>query len=390
MISSSYLTFQLLSITQYISVVVYSTCESHCELSRTTPSIPVLRTVHTFSDSERRQLLLLHTYQNMEKTTQDLDLESLCVSSETENIPESVFKTSLQSVCPWFNPHSKRPTWKECAVEYVRRMKPGAKFAPSLKLVDSVEFLSDCGSNLVLNKKAKSGLEDIDKMSEYTSCHGITMDVTHFGLDDLSDDDMYYKYDCARYNQLISLPEVLVVAPCELTNCCGYNVTVSVKFKNSQGKSPDFSVNVISCPDPPKFCHTGEHLFMIVITDGRCMTHYPQTKVYFLTDEGFEMIGWWGTQFSTTSMTLYDGLFLYLEGDQLHAVQCSNDSEVNTMDSSSVGGSLKVKSSYREDSWDPHLSVVVTSEDRCFVVDVSRDLIVPATREESGNEFTVP
>ena len=267
-------------------------------------------------------------------------------------------------------------------------MKPGAKFAPSLKLVDSDDFLSDYGSNLVLQEKAKSGLEDIDKMSEYTSCHGITMDVTHFGLNNLEDDEMYYKYDCARYNQLISLPEVLVVAPCELINCCGYNVTVSVKFKNSGGKFPDISASFTS-HDLPKFYYTGEHLFLVVTQDGTCQSLYPQTKIYHFTDDKFEKIGWFDTLFPTTCMTLYDGLFLYLEGDQLHAIQCSDDCEVNSMDSSSVGGGLNVKYSFREDSWDPHLSVVATREDRRFVVDVSRDLIVPAIVDESGRAWRV-
>lgn len=49
-------------------------------------------------------------------STKDMD-------EETKNFCDNLLKEKLQEVCPWFEPqYSHRETWRECAIEYLKRM----------------------------------------------------------------------------------------------------------------------------------------------------------------------------------------------------------------------------------------------------------------------------
>ncbi|KAG5357777.1 hypothetical protein CJU89_4248 [Yarrowia sp. B02] len=83
----------------------------------------------------------------------NLPLSALCALAQTctafSSCPVLANATELKSKdycldkCPWFRPeptYSSRESWKECALEHLRRKQPGAKFARSLKQVRAEDF----------------------------------------------------------------------------------------------------------------------------------------------------------------------------------------------------------------------------------------------------------
>lgn len=120
-----------------------------------------------------------------------VDVASLCALSQTcrfyrDNILEDLYREKLQKVCPWFEPQfSHRSSWRECAVEYSRRMKPGANFARNSISSLTYDFetrlhLKD-DKNLPIEEThlGNSWLISLRGQRFYTSKHGIEYSNYH-------------------------------------------------------------------------------------------------------------------------------------------------------------------------------------------------------------------
>ncbi|RDW23082.1 hypothetical protein B0I71DRAFT_169095 [Yarrowia lipolytica] len=104
----------------------------------TTPLLPFQPSDIANAHSTSEHMHHIFPAELTEPIYQQLDLSSLCALSQScrfyrDDIPETLYEEKLQEACPWFEPQfSHRSSWRECAVEYTRRMRHGAKFAPTL------------------------------------------------------------------------------------------------------------------------------------------------------------------------------------------------------------------------------------------------------------------
>lgn len=303
-----------------------------------------------------------------------LDLKSLCELSNTTEIPDSYFQTALQKKCPWFEPcNSHRDTWKECAVEYVRRID-GGSFAPVLAMSN--------GSEKVVLSENPYTLENIDQHPSYTSSHGITINVAKFELE-REKDSMYTKYKCYMRHQEVDLPEVFILALNSFENCCGYQMDVEIQYKD--GDWPHGDCIRSTQPLQLYYLKGGEgetHIFLFCVHEGRCKEQ-RKTRIFRISKHG--MYELYEADIMFSAVTMYDGMFLFLASNSLYAFQASLEEDEYAKDCVSTEKLMTVENSFREHTWDPFLEVVKTKEEY-FVLDVSKNVLVRATKE--GDTYT--
>lgn len=284
-----------------------------------------------------------------------LDLPSLCTlaQSDTLDVPDDIFKHRLKLLCPWFDPQfSHRSSYKECAIEFLRRQQDGARFAPEWKRVSPDEFgplvsQTETSSRHVMYSGMewdKSSLEPEQVLTEtllgdgvYISKHGISVDLSRDSHD--WPKWIFQEYEYAVQSFIVSLENMLIITTCspDPWNCASH---VIVKFKDSPGLNAD--VTDTSNAEFYTFEVLGAHVFLYehhVEGDG-----YSWWIVKYLTKDGCLAIlssedardpeqGEEGIP----QPIFYDGLFHFMdyndEGDSLVTIQCwmNGGGEISSM-----------------------------------------------------------
>lgn len=265
-----------------------------------------------------------------------LDLPSLCqlAQSDTLAIPDSLFERKLKPLCPWFDPEfSLRNSYKECAIEFLRRQQEGAEFTPKWKKVSPDEFgpLQQQKRHVFYNFKEWDetslqpemvSTETLRAGGVYTSEYGVSVD--------LSLSDNWPKLMDDETESLIISHEDMVIIITVTPGLMESHSHLIIKFKDSPGLKPDvhntgdvdyFTVEVL-----------GPHVFLY--------EHHAE-------DDGYT---WWTIRYLSRASgcrpilcsekmrnpekgeegvpqpVFYDGLFYFTkyddEGDALCVVQC--------------------------------------------------------------------
>lgn len=293
-----------------------------------------------------------------------MDLATLCAVAQdnTLAIPDVIFRRKLEPLCPWFEPQfSHRNSYKECAIEYVRRLQPGAKFASMRKVSpqelgvqetnpsDYIVFDSRVRDRTILGESGLTALripmENLDEF--YTSDHGITLRLRMktedqaeteeykalakqaketFDLKDDSDakDEKNFpnEEDQTVYAEIVSLPDVLIVMVMFHDPTMSYqNNFAFVKFKDSPGVEADagfceanhgYSVQVM-----------GSHVFLIEHGTNRSGQDPWYNISYLSNGQAHRVLR--VTDVEGSRPKCYDGLwqFFDFEEEQYRAYQAS-------------------------------------------------------------------
>lgn len=234
----------------------------------------------------------------VELITNQLDIQSVCALSQSSEawssvISDSVFENQLQKVCPWFEPQfSHRITWKECAIEYCRRLHRGAKFARPMRKVDAKEFEEPLTFDTMPEGVDRAKLRESGNV--YTSRHGINLDLSAYG---------HLAADSVEISNVASFDHVLVLAVhLESAEC-----HVLVKYKDSESVRPDIKRSFRSGTDV--YCHIlGRHVF--VSFSAESFMQDDSEIMYVNTGDIVAMIG----QNAPMGFTFFDGLLLFFNG----------------------------------------------------------------------------
>lgn len=315
----------------------------------------------------------------VESVCHDLNLETVVALSQAKlrlmgEVPETVFRSKLKAVCPWFEPQSShRNTWRECAVEFVRRRKGG-------RFVTSLEVVNDCDEELVLSKKKKffecPELVDIFTKSTFTSSHGITMDVSSLKWRGFGGTTHHVG---AIDHNLVSLPDLLMLDLCHSQGCCQPEFNIYVKLRDSPGIQPDYVSEPLYGSEKPQVYILDTSVFLLSCDYGTCAQrgkNIRKSSLYFIDEDGIHEIDL--GEVYTPVMAVFDGLFHILRNNRYYCLQCSLD-EPAIVDSIPTG--LFVTDSFREDTWSPYLSVS-RSDEHSYLFDVSKRQIVAVEEDE--------
>lgn len=334
----------------------------------------------------------------MEDICEHLDLASVCALAEADMsalaVPDDVFKRMLRPLCPWFEPQfSHRNSYRECAIEYLRRQQPGARFAPRLRKVRAEEFGAVEGESPacpvygqqrnVLAERFTSA--DQLRSSVYTSEHGIKAD--------LSKEENYWNLCGEGESKIVSLPHMLIIMTLndDETYCCGgYNFAAIVKLKDSPGLKPDF-VKYDGVDHYSVEC-VGPHVFLFT-NSSSCYGAHPGFNIKFLDKKGFHGVLYMDMEEMGAAHLrpfCYDGLFQYFDGKKYCAIQSSlNEYTGMLMDkvwSKHVVDYAEETTSTRLTSGDSRYSVIRGRKGKKYVLDITRGLVVDANElAESGN-----
>lgn len=243
-----------------------------------------------------------------------VDVVSLCTLSQTcrfyrDNILESLSKDKLKKVCPWFEPrYSHRSSWRECAVEYSRPMKPGANFARNS--ISSLTY--DFETRLHLNDDEHLPIEEthlgdswllslIDRPF-YTSKHGIRYSgyVTIYATGWL-----------IREIRVVSFPSVLFVFYEFLDQrLVPGEPLLHVQWKNT---SPDTTIGTwyrAKCRINYNYFSVGPYIFLYRKSKTSCWT---ETRIKYLDPEDrlrvLDVTSWFQLDPKDGRIICYDGLF---------------------------------------------------------------------------------
>lgn len=172
------------------------------------------------------------------------DVESLCALSQScrllrYSITETQYREGLQAVCPWFDPRSShRKSWRECAVEYSRRLRPGAQLANSVHRALPEGFQSVISHSFDADPEEHDVSPDEEGVwrgvwqrdndtHHYTSKHGISMSFER-------EDDFYGRMEDYGYINkcflVVSFPHMLIICRHFLRSS---RTTVAIKYRNS-------------------------------------------------------------------------------------------------------------------------------------------------------------
>lgn len=305
-----------------------------------------------------------------------LDLASLCalaLKNKSLDIPDEAFKRRLDEVCPWFEPQfSHRSSYRECALEYMRRQRRGAKFAkvtlaspkeyycvtPEQRTPNSFVFDSRVQDVTLLGASALTPLRiDAESMEEYyTSEHGITLhlwkrdrdeaekkavkEVTekYFSFKESSDmkdaKNFPNEEDQTVYAEIMSFPHVLVVMVMLHDPLYFYqNNNVFVKFKNTPGKEADWAGAEANCGYSVQVM--GSHVFLIEHAMNRSGDRWFNIN-YLHNGEVHRVLR--VSDIHASRPMCYDGLWQFFDyGEQkFRAYQTSLSSRKGPMDEVSV------------------------------------------------------
>lgn len=257
-----------------------------------------------------------------------MDLESLVNLSKTskdydEALTDDFFKTKLKEVCPWFEPVpecSHRTTWKECAVEHLRRQQEGASFARTMTRVTKEEFGAGISVDSVQGTYIGDSSFPITKCI-YTSSQGITLDMTEFTPQNLEED--WYRLE------LQPKAHVLVVFLRQGT----HEHCALVKFKDSEGTQPDFVHTLRGYPRSCTYTSAtvlGNHVFVTFDSDPQSGKH---SEVVYMNKNQVVFSRDYETE-DFLSFTCYDGLFLFADNGTYYSVSASLDNDKPPLDHS--------------------------------------------------------
>lgn len=320
-----------------------------------------------------------------------LDLADLCAIAETEifSIPDSIFKQKLEPLCPWFEPQfSCRNSYRECAMEYLRRQQPGAKFAPRLRRAGPEEF----GSVMRLSPKNGTHAAPLVTPAKelrtcvYTSNHGIKVD--------LSKENEWWDWEEQEeeggdevMSEIISLPQMLIITTlgnCQMY-CCfgGGNATVIVKFKDSPGLEPDIVHHAgVDC----FFLQImGPHVFLFEFASS-CFGADPYWTANYLHQKRFRELQSRKESESPWHLIFYDGLLQYFEPKRYCAIQLSLDIDTKTItDKVRSKHVVHVDQAHPLDKRDYRYSIIEGKNEKLYIHDITTRLVVDANQlGESG------
>lgn len=239
----------------------------------------------------------------------------------------------------------------------MRRYKDNVRFTSTFKISDQVS-----SKEFVLSAPKGPPTELQNFGPSFTSEHGITV---NFAEDDDSDYDELFHAPEKRnpHNVLYSTEHVLIVALCDMTNCCGEQFSIYVKYKNSEEQ---YELRELLGTEKPHFYTLGNHIFMSILFAGHCGDDVANSTFFYVSENGILELG---QEYGCTPLlAVYDGLFHVLKPDRYYVYQTNLEAQLKE---SSVKIEMTVEKSYREDDWDPYLSVVDTAEG-LFVFDVRK------------------
>lgn len=328
----------------------------------------------------------------VEDICEHLDLTSVCALAEADMsalaVTDDVFKRMLEPLCPWFEPQfSHRNSYRECAIEYLRRQQPGAKFAPRLRKVRAEEFgaVEEKSPDCPVYGQQENALADFCASAKqlrsavYTSEHGIKVELTR--------KKDYWSWCEEKKSKIVSLPHVLIIMTLdedELYCCGGCNLAVIVKFKDSLGLKPDF-VKYDGVDDYSIEC-MGPHVFLLTQSSS-CYGAEPWLNVRYLDKNGFHGVLYLDMEETYIRAFCYDGLLQYFIGKKYCAIQPSLDegTEIFTdklWSKHVVDYAEETTSLIRGDC---RYSLIRGRKEKKYVLDISRGLVVNAEElAESG------
>ncbi|KAB8283251.1 hypothetical protein BKA91DRAFT_128202 [Yarrowia lipolytica] len=309
---------------------------------------------------------------------EELDLESIIALSQTSAswrrlVSDTLFQRAIRRSCPWFEPQfSDRGTWKACAIEQVRRSKPGVDITPKLKTVSSTKFHESPVLDTSFERLDKRKIANL----VYTSEYGIRVDLSNTCSQDLiKDRDLHgneYGYEPEdRYDsKVISFPHMLVImAVCEPDERPEGDIII--KFKGSKGLQPDMFEK---CFEMPNILTFGDHVFLVM------PSLFSGWALFYLVDREFEIVA--EVDGYNESVSYYDGLIHYFRGGIHHVLQPQLGREA-VSDSAGSGSIFDLLFlGKRNDHWDYHYAVVPTHLGT-YIVDVSRGLMTRLTTDIS-------
>ncbi|RDW29934.1 hypothetical protein B0I72DRAFT_103480 [Yarrowia lipolytica] len=258
-----------------------------------------------------------------------LDIGSLVALSQTSTswrgaINDTVFKTRLTRICPWFEPHlSRRFSWKECAAVYETRLN-GGRIASALELTSCNKFSEPL--------KIRSGAEQLDirKLLEnpvYTSEHGIQVDLADY-VKHLRKRPDYERDD--NFTRIISLPDMLIVVWLSSTMCSWVNLCdIRVKMRGDGDGDGDKNVSLkadcsqqLEVHTMPWFQVLGTHVFLVTIEYWNS-DRDPRWTLWYVDGGIRKLFQCPGER--PQSVVCYDGLFRYFEDNTYHVFQVGLD-----------------------------------------------------------------
>ncbi|KAG5364804.1 hypothetical protein CKK34_3629 [Yarrowia sp. E02] len=316
----------------------------------------------------------------------EVDLASMCVLHDTnrfwrENITETDFQHKLQELCPWFEPQfSHRKTWKACSVEYVRRMKGGAKFAPKLRLLDEKNKFKGDLSNPQDDYHNPHDFVHLqcnhfDIMEEgssiYTSAHDIEVDLsdlmeTHLGYED--EPLLAPEPEC----QVFSYPHMVIIIYAVSREYFMDHCHVVVKFKRDGASRKPEITHVLDALEPPSIYTLGAHTFLFYTNslDSYADTSFP-AAMYLYKTEGFVPIDVGGNDLKDA--VLYDGLFSVFGLKKHYCVQANLNSPP-ARDASWIKHLFRCTGTHRDPWWGSRYVVLVRNT-TSYMFDVRKGVL---------------
>lgn len=306
----------------------------------------------------------------VELIADQLDIRSVCALSQSSKswsrvLSDSVFRSKLQEVCPWFEPQfSHRNTWRECAIEYCRRRQVGSKFARPIRKVDAEEF----GRSLTIVTRPE--LVDSLKLEAdgkvFTSKYGIRLDLSAYSL----------MANHLSIHKLVSFPHVVVF----IFMLEGAECHVLIKYKGSKGTHPDIRRVIQASEDI--YCHVlGRHVFLGFSEDPYFDNDQP--GIMYVNNGAILMKQGHAPRFQ---FTCYDGLLLFFDEESYTSVRISLESitDHEPVMEEFISGYQFGYPSYKAGAHEHGYYSIEDNFGKLFLVDDSRGMMVCAAEVDCG------
>lgn len=260
--------------------------------------------------------------------TSHLDMASICSLSQTNSfwrfaVSEDVFRARLSSLCPWFEPQTSLfDTWKECAFEYVWRVRE-KRFAPRLRYTPSGDIPGQSSiSGLTFDRELDPS--QISKLltiatspslpSVYTSKYGIQVSFANVDV-----------WSAPDFQEILSLPDLLAVLIVYQDVTTMIRGILVVKYKDSpSGLEPDVNISLPVC-FKYRLITSGSHLFLHIIDEIEPEGDIHYGEFYYVTGNSLTFL------FTCQKpIVCHNGLFYYFSRRKLNCMQVSLDEETAT------------------------------------------------------------
>lgn len=329
----------------------------------------------------------------------ELDLESMCVLYDTNrfwrvNLTETDFQHKLQESCPWFEPQfSHRKTWRECSVEYVRRMRPKSRFTPKLRLLSDEHMFKgdfynpqdDLHSPHDLVHIQCNHLRLLDD-AYYTSEHGIEVDLSEMAAE-YSDYVHDPEFDPQMECQVFSHPHMVIIIYMALSDRHFDHCDVVVKFKDGDCRKPDIKQH-ITVQGSPSVYTLGAHTFLFY-THSHCFySSFTQPAAMYLFKDRYVVPIDIGLN-DLRHAVVYDGLFAFFGKKKYYCLQANLNSSP-ARHSSWIKHLFRSTGSHRDPWWGTRYVMVMGSAKK-YVFDVRKGILQKVheqTFEASKRKFT--